>query len=209
MGLVQGKGKEECLEEPINDDNGLILSNHYIPEEVLANILVHVHYKTLPKCMLVCKRWNALIESYVWRKKSEMILGQLLPSDARIHWTLHYLICKDKSPFRRNLIKNHSGSQGIKKHWRIIRNDGDKWKVEEPPEGVPPLPETEPLFAGRKTCFVTSYAYCSKKQNIDLLAEGLTSQILDDLQPPIVVSVIIILFFWMYSKFLFITLYRH
>ncbi|XP_033223607.1 F-box only protein 6-like [Belonocnema kinseyi] len=190
MGLVHGKGNKEISEERVpydeNDDNGLILNNHYIPEEVLANILRYVHYKTLAKCMLVCKRWNELIQSYVWRKKSKAILGQLLPADEKIHWSLYYIICKDNSPFGRNLIKNHSGSEGLKKHWKILRNDGDKWAVEEPPLGVPPLPETEPLFAERQTCFVTSYVNCCKMQTVDLLAEGLTSQILDNLQPPIV-----------------------
>lgn len=169
-----------------NDNNGLILNNQYIPEEVLASVLYHVDHKSLVKCMLVCKRWNYLIRNYVWRKKSETIVGRLLPADdEHLPWSLHYLICKPHGPFERNLVRNHSGSEGLKKHWRIIRNQGNKWSVEEPPVGVPGLPESETLFQEKKICFVTSFDYCSKTQTIDLIKEGLTAHIMDEVQPHI------------------------
>ena len=190
MGQVQNKNERVPFDE--NDNNGLILSDEYIPEEVLANILVHVHYKTLAKCMLVCKRWNDLIRNYVWRKKCELILNRSVQLNDQIPWTLYCLICKPDNPFERNLIMNHSGNEGVKKHWKILRNSGSEWAVEKPPKGVPPLPETEPIFKDSQVCFVTSFEFCSKVQEVDLIAEGFTSQILDDIQPPIIVSRILI-----------------
>lgn len=189
MGQMQEKINKESFVLDENDNNGLILNNLYIPEEVLASVLYYVDHKSLVKCMSVCKRWNQLIRNYVWRKKSETIVGRLLPADdEHLPWSLHYLICKPHGPFERNLVKNHSGSEGLKKHWHIIRNQGNQWAIEEPPCGVPALPETEPLFHERKTCFVTSYHYCSKTQTINLIKEGLTPHILDEVQPPIQVS---------------------
>lgn len=167
-------------------ENGLMLSSTYLPEEVLAAIFCYVDYNSLLNCQLVCKRWKILIQSYVWRKKAEITLGRLLLLDHNVPWHVYYLICK-KRPFERNLIKNHSGEHGIQRHWRVVNTGGDQWKVENPPQGVPALPNNEPLFGGKQFCFVTSYRNCTKIQTINLEAEGLTPYILDNLQPPIVV----------------------
>jgi len=73
------------------------------------------------------------------------------------------------------------------KHWEI-GNDialSISWMVEDPPVGVPEMPLTEPIFEGKQICFV-SYN-CTKRQLVDLVAEGLHPYILDVLQPPIVV----------------------
>lgn len=183
MGQLQEKDMESFVLDE-NDNNGLLFNDHYIPEEVLAGILYHVDRESLVRCMSVCKRWNLLIRDYVWRKKSETILGRLLSVNENMPWALHYLICIPNGPFARNLIKNHSGEDGPKRHWTILRNKGNRWDVEEPPVGVIPLPEDEPLFHAKKICFVTSYDYCSKTQTIDLLNEGFSSHILDEVQPP-------------------------
>lgn len=167
-----------------NGDNGLNIVNKYIPEELLSDILLYADHTTLLNCQLVCKRWKVLIQSYVWRKKAEMILKRPMPLD--MPWSVFYAICK-KKPFERNLLKNHSGKDGVEKNWRVLSQGGDHWRVECPPLGVPLLPVTEPVFEGKQNCFATSYYSCSKEQTVDLLAEGLTSRILDFLQPPIVV----------------------
>ncbi|XP_054006887.1 F-box only protein 44-like [Hylaeus anthracinus] len=167
--------------------NGLILADKYLPQELLTEIFCYVDYKYLLNCQLVCKRWKILIQSYVWRKKAEISLGQSLLLDKDVPWDVYYLICK-KKPFKRNLIKNHSGEHGTKKYWRILSEGGDRWVVENPPKGVPPLPVNEPIFEGKQFCFVTSYHHCTKTQMIDLEVEGWVSYVLDKLQPPIVIS---------------------
>lgn len=169
-----------------DSENGFTINGQYIPEEILAEILLRVDNKTLLQCHLVCKEWNILIRSYVWRKKVEMVLGKLLPFEEDIPWQALYKIC-EKRPFRKNLVRNHSGEYGVRKHWRIIHQGGDRWKVEDSPKGAPPLPN-DPVFEGKQYCFVTSYDICMKQQIIDLASEGLTPELMDSLQPPITVS---------------------
>lgn len=61
------------------------------------------------------------------------------------------------------------------------------WIVECPPIGAPRLPE-EPQFETKQNCFVTTYYDCYKEYVIDLIKEGFTGYILDQLQPPIEIS---------------------
>ncbi|XP_076178243.1 F-box only protein 6 isoform X2 [Ptiloglossa arizonensis] len=164
-------------------ENGLILGDKYLPQELLAEIFCYVDYKSLLNCHLVCKRWKILIQDYVWRKKAEISLGQLLLPHKDITWHIYYCVC-----VRRNLLKNNSGQDGVHKYWKIVSEGGNHWKVENPPVGVPLLPSNEPVFEGRQCCFVTSYHRCAKIQIIDLQDQGLTLNVLDNLQPPIVVS---------------------
>ena len=189
MGLLLNKPQE--TPEVVDVDNGLILGGKYIPEELIAEILSYVDHKSLLNSQLVCKRWWILMESYVWRKKAEMIMGCSLQSIKDVPWSVFYTICS-KKPFNKNLVKNHSGEYGVKKHWDILSQGGDHWKVENPPVGVPALPDTEPIFQGKPYCFATSYYDCSKQQTIELATEGLSSVLLDKLQPPIVVKTIIV-----------------
>ncbi|XP_012278029.1 F-box only protein 6 isoform X2 [Orussus abietinus] len=168
-----------------NGDNGLIMGQMYIPEELLSEILFYVDPDSLLNCKLVCKRWNVLIQTYIWRKKAEAIVNGPLPLGKDIPWYVYYAICAKKS-FERNLLKNHSGQYG-NKHWKILSDGGNCWKVECPPVGVPDLPD-DPVFEKKQHCFVTSYDHCTKEQTVDLIAEGLSSHLLDSLQPPIVVS---------------------
>lgn len=168
-------------------DNGLILCDKYIPAELLVEIFCNSNLETLLNCQLVCKRWKMLMQSYVWRKRAEITLGKPFPRNEDIPWNVFYFICK-KKPFERNLLKNHSGEHGVDRYWQIVTQGGDLWAVESPPQGVPELPLTEPVFEGKQSCFVTSYHFCIKKQQVDLIAEGFTPYVLDVLQPPIEVS---------------------
>lgn len=173
----------EVFDEKV--ENGLIVSGTYLPEELLAEILCYVDYSSLSKCRLVCKRWKDLTETYVWRKKAEISLGRSLLFRTEVPWYFYYLICV-KKPFERNLIKNHSGEEGTESHWDTV-TQGENWKVENPPIGVPLLPNNEPVLEGKQYCFVTSFRLCIKRQVIRLEEEGLLPCILDELQPPIVV----------------------
>ncbi|XP_076220957.1 F-box only protein 6 isoform X2 [Nomia melanderi] len=187
MGQFHDSTMGERIEFDEESDNGLVLADKYLPGELLSYIFLYVDYKSLLNCQLVCKRWQILIQSYVWRKRAAFSVGRSVLFTKNVPWHVYYLICK-KKPFERNLIKNNSGEHGIKKHWKILEEGGDRWTVENPPLGVPLLPSNEPVFEGKKFCFATSYRKCMKAQTIDLEEEGFTPYVLDELQPPIVVS---------------------
>lgn len=97
----------------VADDNGYILQNHYIPEEILSIILSYVPPKDLVfLCRLVCKNWCNIIDSQVWRLK----LGKNKALIQKIHdipWFACYWI-STKDTIDRNLIKNGCG-QGNRK----------------------------------------------------------------------------------------------
>ncbi|KAG8039142.1 hypothetical protein G9C98_003449, partial [Cotesia typhae] len=143
-----------------DENNGLMLADKYIPEELIGELLCYVDHKSLLNCQLVCRRWKDLIREYVFRKKAEMTFGQSLKclNNCEDPWKIYYKICKN-NPFERNLLKNHSGQDGLKKHWVITRQGGDHWKIESPPVGVPPLPE-DPVFDGSNSCFVGEWYSC-------------------------------------------------
>lgn len=167
-------------------DNGLMLNDIYVPIEVIQRIFCFADEKSLLNCQLVCKRWNEIIMDYVWRKKAEINTGCKFPIDSVLEWKDFYVISA-KNIFDRNLIKNHSGENGLQHYWNIFEDGGDGWIVECPPTGVPPLPQA-PEFENKQHCFVTSYFDCYKEFVIDLEKEGFSANILDNLQPNIEVS---------------------
>lgn len=185
MGQFHDKGSRDFDEDLSR--NGLIFADRYLPKELLTSLLCYVDYKSLLNCQLVCKQWNILIQDYVWRKVTEQSVHRPLSFGKDVPWPVYYLICH-KKPFERNLVKNHSGAQGLRQHWQILSDGGDKWTVENPPAGIPPLPSNEPTLEGKQFCFATSYYKCTKIQIIDLETEGLAPHILDVIQPPITVS---------------------
>lgn len=74
------------------------------------------------------------------------------------------------------------------------------WMVECPPIGAPP-PPSKPEFEGKKHCFVTTFYDCHKKQIIDLLKEGFSANILDQMRPPIAVNFLLRKYFHQFFKF--------
>lgn len=62
--------------------------------------------------------------------------------------------------------------------WNIHKNGGDRWIVEEEPVGCEPLPE-DPFFGPNdRSCFVTSFQWCSKYVVVDLWAAGLNPTVM-------------------------------
>lgn len=100
------------------DDNGLLLNNIYVPVEMIQLILSYTDVETLLNCQQVCKSWNDIIKDYVWRRKAEIKICCKIPSDSILKWKDFYLIVT-KNLFERNLIKNHSGEEGLK-YWKIL-----------------------------------------------------------------------------------------
>lgn len=143
------------------------------------------------------------IQDYVWRKKAGLVLDKLFSRCEGIPWQVFYLIYKTKPPFERNLLKNHSGEKSYN-HWMLF-NYFSCWKIENSASGVPELPLTEPIFKGNQYCFATFCdlnihlqaksinPFTNKSQSIDLVAEGFRPYILDVLQPPIMIMLLIVM----------------
>lgn len=163
-------------------DNGLILNDTLVPVELIQRILCYVDANTLLRCQLVCKRWNEIIVDYVWRKKAEIITGCKIPMDSVLKSSDFFAISANRL-FNRNFIKNHSGEESFK-HWQITHNKGNRWAIECPPIGAPSLPP-EPEFENKQHCFVTSFGECCKNYLVDLIKEGFTVTVLDNLRPSI------------------------
>lgn len=180
--------------EADSDNNGLLLCDHFIPEELLCDLMCfYLDEKALAQCQQVCKRWNQLLKAYVWRHKAGITTGlKFSREDRSLGWFDYcsiYAISARKM-LNRNLVKNHSGANGLRKtegeiYWTTVRSGGHGWKVENPPIGVPLLPSDEQFPDNEQRCFATSFGECSKVYTIDLLEEGLSSSILDHFQPPI------------------------
>lgn len=100
-------------------------------------------------------------------------------------------ITSKKTVYDFNLIKNHSGEKGLKSDWNILTNPGDGWIVESPPVCVQPLPD-DPIFENINHCFATSYNRCWKEQVIDLIKEGASEDLIDQLQPTVKVDFLLI-----------------
>lgn len=150
----------------------------------------------LAQCQQVCKRWNQLLKAYVWRHKAALSTGlRYPPDDPSLEWFDYCCIyaISTRNAFNCNLVKNHSGANGLRKgkeeiYWSDIRKGGHGWKVENPPIGVPLLPDDAQFPDNEQHCFATSFGECSKVYVVDLLKEGIPPAILDHFQPPIQVG---------------------
>ncbi|KAE8585855.1 hypothetical protein XENTR_v10021476 [Xenopus tropicalis] len=150
------------------------------PDDVLLVILSFVPSRDLLKsCRLVSKRWKQLVDSpTLWKIKCQQEWRKEVFNSAlsipNMNWQRLYL----KKPFLRNLIRNPCGTEGLQ-HWEST-DGGDGWKVED---------NHFPLeVADSQTSFVTSFRWCKKTQDVDLLKEGLWEDLLDNQQPPICIS---------------------
>lgn len=139
--------------------NGLCLNNHYLPEEIICNILSHISPAKLLAPTLVCKRWCNIIKSdHFWMylyQKSYSAKAKQLP------WYVYYSFFTTKN--FENLLKNTNGENKFE-HWKIIKNFGDEFRIENPPEGVDALPSDVKDFNGQTSCFATSFYECNKEQ---------------------------------------------
>lgn len=177
-----------------DDMNGLAICENYVPYELLSKLFGYLNPKELVICHLVCKRWNELIKEYVWRKKAELVTGQTFPFNENINWFSYYLLC-EKSAFNRNLLLSDKVD---------IRDDNDNggdafktFKFDEKKNSSPinaiPIPFPKDLAVNDEICLSIScgLSFSTAKRNfhINLLKEGLTEKILDNIQPIIKVCI--------------------
>ncbi|XP_022920608.1 F-box only protein 6-like [Onthophagus taurus] len=140
--------------------NGRVLSNSIIPDDLISKIFEYLPRKDILKARLVCKNWDTLSVETIHH------LYQTRFHKSTENLSLRYLIIRlYGNVFNRNLLQNVNGETKFK-HWKILWNDGDKFKIENPPSGSPPLPDA-PEFKGHTSCFATSYRPCEKIQVVD------------------------------------------
>ncbi|TSM04915.1 F-box only protein 6 [Bagarius yarrelli] len=143
-------------------------------EEVLLNL---PEQQVICVCRLVCTEWKSVVDSTaLWRERCRRdgikpLVIHKIPRD----WQVYYLLSKK----RRNLLKNPDADEGFN-NWKILKNGGDRWAIENVFRPHPDETVTE--------CFVTSYGLCMKSQLVDLEQEGYSPALMDIIQPDIVIS---------------------
>ncbi|XP_043917710.1 F-box only protein 44-like isoform X2 [Protopterus annectens] len=153
-----------------------------LPETVLVQILSHLPAKYLITVVrMVCKQWRELIDgSSLWVIKCQR--EGLIPKNIRRSpkdWRTFYIL----SSLKRNLIKNPSAKEDFD-HWHIARRGQHKWRIETLPAECRMMLSDERV----EKYFVTSFWESQKEQLIDLQEEGYWSELVDNVNPPIVVT---------------------
>lgn len=180
--VVDFQFHDEFLLEDFN--NGFVLKSYFIPEEILINILTFIEPERLLNLSLVCKSWcNIIKSSNIWRNIYEKKHPN--KSAPKLPWYAFYSYFTTDNFV--NLIRNGNGEERFK-HWKIVKNFGDEFRIEEIPEGSDNLPENVPEFHGHKSCFSTSFYECNKAQVIDLRNKRLLRYIIKELKPAIYAS---------------------
>lgn len=143
----------------VDSPNGLCFNNCYLPEEIVLNILSYVPPANLLNLTLVCKNWCNIIKSdHFWMH----LYNRYYSNKAKqLPWYVYYSFFTTKS--YENLLRNRNGEDGFK-HWLIMKNFGDEFRIEDPPSGADPLPADVKDFSGKTSCFATSFFECNKIQ---------------------------------------------
>lgn len=164
--------------------NGLCFDDHYLPEEIVLTILTYLPPKEILSATLVCKKWCNIIKSDAFW--FELYSRKYKAKPKKLPWYVYYAYLATDY-FDNNLIKNGNGQDGFK-HWNIVLNYGDEFRIEDSPVGSYPLPDDVPEFNGKTSCFATSYYECNKYQEISFANNRLMQHILNEYKPQIYVS---------------------
>ncbi|XP_074074561.1 F-box only protein 6-like [Macrotis lagotis] len=153
-----------------------------LPENVLLELFCLVPARDLLRHYRpVCSLWRDLIDLMsLWKRKCqrEGLISENWDQPVA-DWKVFYFLCS----LQRNLIRNPCAEEGFKL-WKIDKNKGHKWKVED----IPREHGTEFPDPKVKKCFVTSYGTCLKSQLVDLKAEGYWEELMDTVKPDIVIK---------------------
>ncbi|XP_025196235.1 F-box only protein 6-like [Melanaphis sacchari] len=199
-----------------------VLNNHQqyfdlIPNEMIIKTFIFIDAATLLNCRLVCKRWQELIDAYVFQEKAARenkyvnngrgyhSFSQIASNDVKkleLPWYVFYVIIK-YDPFNRNLTKNHCGQERWK-HWRYHKNLSSALNNEPDVTNLSNIVEVpknehilnDPDFDGHTSCFIIDYQYISTLyQQITFKDYGLNDIIMKILRPKISFSA------WFYKTY--------
>lgn len=166
-----------------DETNGLYFNGIYLPEEIVILILSYVNPQYILNASSVCKRWCNIIKSTTfWTRLYEQKHNK--PPE-KLPWYVFYCYFSQQL-LDNNLLKNGNGQEGFK-YWQIIENGGNKFIVEQTPQGADRLPPDIPEFNGHKSCFATSFDSCIKRQEIQLKSK-LLYYIVNKFKPNIYMS---------------------
>jgi hypothetical protein len=168
--------------------NGLIFSDIYITEELLARILSYVPDLDVVRiCRLVCSNWRDLIDNNeVWilkcRSRSRKVPNQVLRCLQPLPRNFYREVIFFDPYTTRNLIRNPNGEEGTA-FWSI-QEGGNGWVVESPPAGSDSLLDIPEVTSN--SCFATSYSVCSKFQIVNFAHLKISQRALDTIRPLII-----------------------
>ncbi|KAG8182281.1 hypothetical protein JTE90_029353 [Oedothorax gibbosus] len=192
MGILSSKthltldNNYRSIEQTSEDNPNLANTSHYFMDkfedadfskldDLLIDILSFVSADDLIyNCRLVCKEWKEIIDGHsVWKikcQREKKNIPTVLLNKIPKHYYRKIFVF---NPYGRNLIRNACG-KGELEGWEIRSNGGDGFKVEEPPQGADPVP----VEVGSQSCFATSYGLCTKYQQVYLMENGISKEIL-------------------------------
>ncbi|NWQ77799.1 FBX6 protein, partial [Columbina picui] len=153
-----------------------------LPEDVLVELLSLLPARDLLRsCRLVCSQWRDVVDlTTLWKRKCQRDGFYTQNLDRSVtDWKIFYVL----SNLKRNLIKNPCAQENFR-HWKLDKNEGDKWKI----EGLPGPHGTGMPDPKVDKYFVTSYGPCFKSQLITLQKEGYWNELMDEKRPEIVVK---------------------
>ncbi|KAH7687926.1 F-box only protein 6, partial [Aphelenchoides avenae] len=179
------------------------------PEEVLLEIFLRMDEKVLVKnCTRVSKLWHRLLsQKSFWIRKCEYN-GYLSEQFEKIrqdgalvlgHLPVDLMKVCVLQPFEKNLINDGvaSGTAMTRRYhndYAQPRGYDRRWQMEgelahqEPPSFMSSHKDADFDEAGIDKCLASSYMWCKKRMEIDLLKAGLDAETLDELRPSITVS---------------------
>ena len=182
------------------------------PPEITRLIFDHVPpRKIICDCRLVSKDWRSFLdEPYFWQRRMSQRgnFSQKLLSLKDIQWSMLYM----NTVYRPNLLRvvhNQQLTLDVAV-WNILYQDwdtfkkgrhlidrvnvglhryrvGDGWDIESDCIGED-LVRLREENEGCKQNYVTTYYWCCKERIVDLHSMGFTQELLDEVQPSIVVS---------------------
>ncbi|XP_070180822.1 F-box only protein 44-like [Littorina saxatilis] len=161
-----------------------------LPDELFMHVLMFVPPADVVKrCSLVCKHWLAVSrDQSMWRRKCEQE-GKYVPSVKGLQLTTKdFMRIYFKNPYGRNLLRNtHAQSM---EYWYKPGNYLSA-SVETSPAGADPIADFVPPeeIQGKPVQnWVTSYQFTTITQQVHLLEEGCSTEVLDNVRPPIYAS---------------------
>ena len=105
----------EVIECFPSDLNGFFLCDKFLVKELVSQILILADFKSILKCRLVCKQWNAIIADLLfWKHKVlwEKKRWPKIPQNVNFPWNFYASIYLH-GPLDRNLLKNPNGKGKI------------------------------------------------------------------------------------------------